>query len=359
MAVLKSRFVVCAFLAVYIGCGLCENTFYVLNAPTFVKFDSTAGPIQANQVQDILALSLGLSPSKDIEWGGLLTGNIFKRPKSSVIFNIESQEGSRVKLKNIASFPIANDRVGFVETNYLMTSISVAYPTQSPILLDTTIDGKLFSLGSEYPNIFGSLPDSLDAVLPALLHGQSSILYKHDAPSLNISKPAHLQFFSELQMLEEVLVSLFKNKVLVDDSVPDSMTFALFGLRAIQEQDGLNSIEAKEASTILESFLIEIGNGFMELYDNSVIVTAVTTQRIPHFQHRSGRSILQNTQDPLTPDDLNVAERDEDFPAFFNIILWMSIILILFIYAVAYGMWYMDPGDTIIYRMTSQRIKMD
>ena len=53
-------------------------------------------------------------------------------------------------------------------------------------------------------------------------------------------------------------------------------------------------------------------------------------------------------------------EYSEDYPIIFNIWLWLLVVLVLTIYVVCLVMWYMDPGrDSIIYRMTSQRIKTD
>ncbi|XP_078380276.1 uncharacterized protein LOC144663239 [Oculina patagonica] len=53
-------------------------------------------------------------------------------------------------------------------------------------------------------------------------------------------------------------------------------------------------------------------------------------------------------------------EYSEDYPIIFNIWLWLVVVLVLSIYVVCLVMWYMDPGrDSIIYRMTSQRIKTD
>lgn len=51
---------------------------------------------------------------------------------------------------------------------------------------------------------------------------------------------------------------------------------------------------------------------------------------------------------------------DNEFPPIFNISLWLMIILVLTVYAVAVVMWYMDPGrDSVIYRVTSQRMKSE
>jgi len=65
------------------------------------------------------------------------------------------------------------------------------------------------------------------------------------------------------------------------------------------------------------------------------------------------------------PDDLatelNVdTAYTDDYPIMFNIILWTMVVLGLSVAAVSYGIWFMDPGrDSIIYRMTSQRLKTE
>jgi renin receptor len=49
-----------------------------------------------------------------------------------------------------------------------------------------------------------------------------------------------------------------------------------------------------------------------------------------------------------------------NYPAAFNIIFWTSLIIALAVFGSAYMTCSMDPGtDTVIYRMTSQRMKKD
>ena len=44
----------------------------------------------------------------------------------------------------------------------------------------------------------------------------------------------------------------------------------------------------------------------------------------------------------------------------FNILFWTTLLIALAIYGIVYGMYSMDPGlDTVIYRMTSQRVKKE
>lgn len=50
----------------------------------------------------------------------------------------------------------------------------------------------------------------------------------------------------------------------------------------------------------------------------------------------------------------------DQYPAMFNLIFWTSLILVVALIGIIYGMMSMDPGlDTVIYRMTSNRIKKD
>lgn len=58
---------------------------------------------------------------------------------------------------------------------------------------------------------------------------------------------------------------------------------------------------------------------------------------------------------------LNKAEFYSDqYPAMFNLLFWTTLLLAIAIFGISYGMFNIDPGlDTVIYRMTSQRIKKD
>lgn len=60
-------------------------------------------------------------------------------------------------------------------------------------------------------------------------------------------------------------------------------------------------------------------------------------------------------------DDLNLAYAyAPDFHVAANIIIFVSLVIFLSVFGIALAMWNMDPGrDSIIYRMTSQRMKKD
>lgn len=61
------------------------------------------------------------------------------------------------------------------------------------------------------------------------------------------------------------------------------------------------------------------------------------------------------------PKGLNAAEEyDANYPVIFNILLWFGIAMFFTLVAISYTIGNMDPGrDSIIYRMTSTRMKKD
>ncbi|CAH8665055.1 unnamed protein product [Heterobilharzia americana] len=65
--------------------------------------------------------------------------------------------------------------------------------------------------------------------------------------------------------------------------------------------------------------------------------------------------------DPSIVKQLNLApDIREDYAELFQITLWTSIVLILVVWGVSWGIWNMDPGrDGIIYRGTLARPKQD
>ena len=58
---------------------------------------------------------------------------------------------------------------------------------------------------------------------------------------------------------------------------------------------------------------------------------------------------------------VNIADGyDDSYPVTFNIVLWLMILMGITVFAICYGIWNMDPGrDSIIYRMTTTRLKKD
>lgn len=58
---------------------------------------------------------------------------------------------------------------------------------------------------------------------------------------------------------------------------------------------------------------------------------------------------------------MNLAKSySKDYPVIFNIILWFGVAMVFTLLAISIAIGDMDPGrDSIIYRMTSTRMKKD
>jgi len=149
---------------------------------------------------------------------------------------------------------------------------------------------------------------------------------------------------------------------LLKSHAPDFLHFSLSGLQTVLAVYGEKSAQAVSARHLLNDFISELKAEMRALYQDSVVIE-VLTQLPPSAEAnllRKTRSLLESSSS-ITNLSLNLA------PAFtymyapiFNIILWTMIALALAVFAISWGMWNMDPGrDSLIYRMTSQRIKRD
>ncbi|XP_026120425.1 renin receptor-like [Carassius auratus] len=94
------------------------------------------------------------------------------------------------------------------------------------------------------------------------------------------------------------------------------------------------------------------------VYANNAVVVVVTVKTFEAPLTRKSRSILQiSNQGSL----YNLAYKyNYDYAVVFNIVLWLMIVLALAVIVISYNLWNMDPGyDSIIYRMTNQKIRLD
>lgn len=80
----------------------------------------------------------------------------------------------------------------------------------------------------------------------------------------------------------------------------------------------------------------------------------------PHHRVRRDAELSDSPKNTIPFDLKTLVIYDSTFPVAFNIWLWLVIGLALALYVISLVLWTMDPGrDSIIYRMTSQRIKTE
>ncbi|XP_016119993.1 renin receptor-like [Sinocyclocheilus grahami] len=139
----------------------------------------------------------------------------------------------------------------------------------------------------------------------------------------SVANTVHTLFAGSTPVVLQLAPSeeLQKHKHLAKDPAPDLYSLELAGLEEIVRRYGTDSPQFADATRILTSTLQKSNQG--SLY--------------------------------------NLAYKyDYDYAVVFNIVLWLMIVLALAVIVISYNLWNMDPGyDSIIYRMTNQKIRLD
>ncbi|CAG5088738.1 Similar to ATP6AP2: ATPase H()-transporting accessory protein 2 (Drosophila melanogaster) [Cotesia congregata] len=118
----------------------------------------------------------------------------------------------------------------------------------------------------------------------------------------------------------------------------------------------------------LNSEETESNKGVSENTNQPISTTELNTNTNEHtdssdelnYQHEV-QSMTGQVDKPVELKDVNLAKKySANYPVIFNIFLWFSIIFVFSLIAICIAIADMDPGrDSIIYRMTSNRMKKD
>ena len=117
----------------------------------------------------------------------------------------------------------------------------------------------------------------------------------------------------------------------------------------------------RDASKIVADALQKYADDMYNLYGGNAVVELVTVRSFDTSLMRKTKTILETKQvkDPSTPYNL-AYKYNFEYPVVFSLVLWIMIGLALTLIVTCYNIWNMDPGyDSIIYRMTNQKIRMD
>jgi len=170
------------------------------------------------------------------------------------------------------------------------------------------------------------------------------------------------EFLSEMQLWIDVSDALIANEDKIHSYKPsDFIWMQSVALKTLKEFYGVDSPQVTEALTVIQNVLKRIETSLKKLYGDNFILFVITVDYLNEVpKSRMGRSLLaDDTQANSTTFNLSPSY-DQDYPAMFNILLFVSLLLSLTVFAITLGMWHIDPGrDSIIYRMTSQRMKKD
>ncbi|XP_021356107.1 renin receptor-like isoform X4 [Mizuhopecten yessoensis] len=239
-----------------------------------------------------------------------------------------------------------------------MNNLQNAFFDKNPLLLDAGVDNNFFDVHTDF-DVFRKIPDTMRHMADRLMDSDS-ILQSLTTGTLNSSSPTHLKLMGELQMIQDVFSTVSDKPELLSSKSPDLLSFNIGGLQDVAEKHGAESSEAADASNLVTDFIHKITEDFRNLYKDNVVVEVLTLTPQGGYV-RKARSLKATAEATGASSELNLSkDYDQDYPSVFNIILWFMIIMAIVLFAVCYGMWNMDPGrDSIIYRMTTTRLKKD
>ncbi|KAK3867807.1 hypothetical protein Pcinc_026760 [Petrolisthes cinctipes] len=295
------------------------------HSPDTLRF-GTSGLLRSTDLDDLLAASLGYTPIQSSLWRGLTITSPFNSPSGVVVVEVHGG-GANVRQEG-ATYGLKEDTT-LEEVFHRLKSIYGARAQRHTIF-------KHFSVGSSMEE------EDAQYVLP-------------EASVLNMSKEADSAFLHEMAALT---VAARKTEALTTTPHGGQDVFFLEvdSLEQLVKTYGLESPQVEEAINILRVHLVKVTDMMRQRYNDQVlVVTAIVDQ--DNLLSRRTRSVLQSE---ATVDVGRNKEYSEDYPAIFNIILWLSITLFLAVLATSIAMATMDPGrDSIIYRMTTMRMKKD
>ncbi|XP_060715793.1 renin receptor-like isoform X1 [Tachysurus vachellii] len=172
---------------------------------------------------------------------------------------------------------------------------------------------------------------------------------------------ADLLFLSEIQVLHDISALLMRHKHLAKDQAPDLFSLELAGMEELSRRYGTDSPQFKDAREILVAALQKFADDVYGVYGSNAVVEVVTVKTFETPLSRKTRSILEAKQMSNPGSPYNLAYKyNFEYAVVFNIVLWLMILLALAVIVISYNLWNMDPGyDSIIYRMTNQKIRMD
>ncbi|XP_072929215.1 ATPase H(+)-transporting accessory protein 2 [Epargyreus clarus] len=326
-------------LAVSVIGSQATGEFSVLHSPDSLKFSGSSKTLES-LLKEIFSASLGLSVEENSEWTGLSIVDPFNTPEAVVEVYVDGVSslgnGGSTKIK---TFPLTVDEYEPDTYDALKHRIKQRF---------TNGGNKLVNIRLSEPNDFNDYVNVFGEIAPPKLSKQS---LQH----LKYSVEEDYQFLTELEALK-ALISKVRSGAISADNVVDFYNFRFRSLHALSDFHGPNSLQTKEAKKLLCEALRELSDAFVKAYDGSVLVTAVATD-VAHTR-RAVRSVPNERQQSLQTheDDSYTA----DYAAIFNILLWFGVVFTFTLVAIVYAIMDMDPGrDSIIYRMTSTRMKKD
>ncbi|KAF5302476.1 hypothetical protein FQR65_LT08566 [Abscondita terminalis] len=329
------------FLVLFINLVKGSGEFTILNSPPGAEFKDPdlqePQRISETDLVEVCSAILGFSVEHTSSFSGFYIKNPFNLAECVTLINVDgvsSLDGINGKTFELKTNSEDN------EVSSLANRIEERYPNRRSIIANINLSNGLNSLKD-----IGFLKETNEII-------QSKNTYKF----LKLAIKEDQEFIEEINVLNAITQQI-EDGVITSDFEPDFFNINCLGLHAVSDLHGENSSTTNEARQILLDALDRLNSALKKTYSNRVFF-AVVTNDASHT--RRTREVKPESKETLE-NPLNRAKTySGNYPVIFNIILWFSVVMVFTLLAISLAIGNMDPGrDSIIYRMTSTRMKKD
>ncbi|XP_039312582.1 ATPase H(+)-transporting accessory protein 2 isoform X3 [Solenopsis invicta] len=340
-----------------------NGEFAILHSPNSVEFIGNR-EIEQSSLKEVLTAGLGYTGKQKDSEHCIAIRDPFSMPKALVAIAIDG----------IEKLPVVKDKT------------KIIYPLIVDEAEETTwqaIRSRVEERSNDDTLVRINLSDGVDALGQSAL-GELKPANMEKLKFLSSEVEEDCKFVEEIQLLHAIADNASSAKK--HDSGTDVYWLVITSFNPVLELHGNNSAPAKEAYTLLSDAIEHVSKAFVNTYDGKIIIAAFTNDA---WKVRNARSVLERQRRdtpayktknvkttggakgaPISSVNDNLLVKadfsgrakvyNEDYPVIFNIILWFCVVFFFSLLAICIAIADMDPGrDSIIYRMTSNRMKKD
>lgn len=301
----------------------------VVDAPASLTFKG-GDKLESESVGDVFAAALGQSIEHPSEWNGLYINNPFETARGVVALIVDGVNKVHIGDEKSSIYPLAGSSAvesidglmaRLVEDKQLAVDIDLAQGFDAnPILGDFQVE---------------STKKTSDGLKPT-------------------ERLEDKMFVQQLAALDAIAEKLKSSDV---ESLPVLMTVRV-SLSQIVEAHAGPSPALTDAMKQLTVATDKLMKAAQKGYQGDALVAIVTVGKDELVRNRRAADTKQGEEDT---NPLNLAPTySPNYPVMFNIMLWFGVIFAFSLLAISYAIATMDPGrDSIIYRMTSNRMKKE
>jgi len=333
-----ARCVLIFAVALFLTIDIAKSQFYVKSLPKTVKLNNKA--VHYADIYRMFHHIFGFSKFSD----NVKDTKMFARPLCIAFFTFESQLPELISQYDTKLSLVQSDEVP--SSMPFKSYLDQTFGVDRSLFIEAGSSNSLSGIKEKYSSLLVNFPNSKEEILAKVPGLKVDLLLADNKNALT--------FIAELRTLLHITEKL-ASFGMAKDGIPD---FFNFQIQTINE-----SIDDGKVKKVLDAYIAQMTSNLQKAYHNNCAVFLVNLNKPVH--HRQARSLLAvaaaPTAAPIPATLINLSPSyDDNYPVFFNIILWTLVVLALTIYAIGYGIWTMDPGkDSIIYRMTTTRLKKD